>query len=116
MGRKMAIGWRVCSFFAVAQVFKYAFNYNAAQSYNPLIGAYLRKYHNSAAGDAFEIQDRKREFYQIDTSQYMNYGKEDLGDMHMHANHGPQPDGEAMDSSWLSELDNFLNCQPNHLA
>ena len=35
--------------------------------------------------------------------------------MHMHANHGPQPDGEAKDSSYLTELDAFLDGKPNHL-
>ena len=47
--RNMAIGWRIASFVAVAQVFKYGFNMIAAQNYQPLIGAYLRKYHAHAA-------------------------------------------------------------------
>jgi hypothetical protein len=32
-----------------------------------------------------------------------------------HAHHGPQPDDEAMDSSWLAELDKFLSGQENNL-
>jgi len=44
----------------------------------------------------------------------MNYSYKDLGHDH-HVNHGPQPDGEAMDSSWLSELDKFLRGEDNKL-
>ena len=45
----------------------------------------------------------------------MAYTEDDLGDVHRHANHGPQPDGEAKDASYLQELDAFLDCKPNHL-
>lgn len=62
----------------------------------------------------FDIKDRKREFYEIDTSQYMRYDFNDLGHEY-HAHHGPQPDGEAMDSSWYAELDKFLAGKENHL-
>jgi len=91
--RQMAIGWRMLSFFGMAQVFKFPLNYYAAQTYSPLIGAYLRKYSEVSANDAFEINDRKREYYQIDTSDYMNYTEASLREdgMHMHVNHGPQP-------------------------
>jgi hypothetical protein len=54
----------------------------------------------------FDISDRKREFYQIDTSQYMSYTHEDLD--HGHTNYGPQPDGEAEDASWFKAMDKFL--------
>ena len=105
--RGMAIGWKVASFFAVSYGFKSLFNaYNSA-TYGPVMGAYLRKYQHFAASDPYEIQDRKREFYQIDTSQYMSYTHDDLE--HGHANHGPQPDGEALDASWLTSLDKFLS-------
>lgn len=109
--KKMAIGWRVTSFFAVSWLVKSAFNWYNAQTYGPLMGAYLRKYTNVSCNDAFEIRDRKREYYEIDTTQYMNYTEEDLG--HGHTNHGPQPDGEAQDASWLTELNNFLNNKPH---
>ena len=33
----------------------------------------------------------------------------------MHVNHGPQPDGEALDASWNVELDKFLNNEENNL-
>ena len=45
----------------------------------------------------------------------MAYTEDDLGDVHRHANHGPQPDGEAKDASYLTELDAFLDGKPNHL-
>ena len=108
----MAIGWKVASFFAVSYGFKSIFNaYNSA-TYGPVMGAYLRKYQQFAASDPYEIQDRKREFYQIDTSQYMSYTHDDLE--HGHANHGPQPDGEALDASWLTSLDKFLSGKKDH--
>ena len=71
--KKMAIGWRVLSFMAVANALMIPANMYASQTYGPLIGAYLRKYQDVSKNDLFEITDRKREFYQIDTSQYMNY-------------------------------------------
>lgn len=109
---KMAIGWKVASFFAVSYGFKSLFNAYNAQTYGPIMGAYLRKYQQAGAADPFEIQDRKREFYQIDTSQYMSYTHEDLD--HGHTNYGPQPDGEAQDASWLTALDKFLGGKPDH--
>lgn len=44
----------------------------------------------------------------------MNYTFKDLGHDY-HANHGPQPDGEAADSSWLYQLDKFLKGEENQL-
>lgn len=34
-----------------------------AQTYNPLMTAYLRKYNDVSANDLFEITDRRREFF-----------------------------------------------------
>ena len=44
----------------------------------------------------------------------MNYTNKDLGDEY-HAHHGPQPDGDSLDSSYLVEVDKFLRGEPNHL-
>jgi len=86
-----------------------------SRNYGPLLGAYLRKYQNVSAADAWEIKDRKREFYQIDDSQYMAYTEEDMGiEVHRHANHGPQPDGEAKDATYLVALDAFLDGKKDH--
>ena len=108
----MAIGWRFCSFLGVQLAFRWAFNGYSSQTYQPLIGAYLRKYDIHAESELFNIRDRKREFYQIDTSQYMNYTHDDLE--HGHTNYGPQPDNEVRDASWLTTLDRFLNNEENH--
>ncbi len=62
----------------------------------------------------WEMRDRKREFYEIDTSQYMSYTEEEA-DEHCHINMGPHPDGENLDSSWLVELDKFLAGKEHHL-
>jgi hypothetical protein len=108
----MAIGWKCASWLAIGYGFKTLFNAWNAQTYGPVIGAYLRKYSAAGAADTFEISDRKREYYQIDTRQYMSYTHEDLP--HGHTNYGPQPDGEAEDASWLQTLDKFLSGEENH--
>ena len=113
--RSMAGGWKLLSFIGVAGASKMMLCQYYGRNYGPLIGSYLRKYSNEGAADAWEIRDRKREYYQIDDTQYMDYTEEDLQDVHRHANHGPQPDGEAKDSSYLSELNAFLDNKPNHL-
>lgn len=41
--------------------------------------------------------------------------QEAMQNIHAHSNHGPQPDGEAKDASYLRELDAFLDNKPNHL-
>ena len=110
----MAIGWKLLSLAGTALVYKNMFQYLKGQTYGPVISAYFRKFANEAKADKFAIGDRKREYFEIDTSEYMAYGYKDLGHDY-HVNHGPQPDGEAMDSSWLSEMDKFLRGEPNKL-
>ena len=112
--RKMAYGWKGLSFLLTAATVKVGISAYSSFTYGPLIGAYLRKYSGAARSDAWELRDRKREFYQIDDSQYMDYSEEQV-DVHRHSNHGPQPDGEAKDASYLTELDAFLDGKPNHL-
>lgn len=113
--RGMAPGWKLCSWVALAFLTKTGINAYYGRTYGPLMGAYLRKYQDAGAVDPWEIRDRKREYYMIDDSQYMDYSEDDLKDMHMHANHGPQPDGEALDASWLTELNAFLDGKQNNL-
>ena len=43
----------------------------------------------------------------------MNYSNKTLGDNY-HTSHGPQPEGEAMDSSYLTEVDKFLKGEDNN--
>ena len=82
--------------------------------YNPAVGAFLRKYDHAIKRDVTEITDEKKEYFYIDTSQYMNYKNQDLAD-EFHVHHGPQPEGESLDSSWLTEVDKFLNNEENDL-
>ena len=112
--RKLAIGWRVLATLGLGWAVGKAFSYRNAQYYGPALSAYFRKYSTAAKEDLFEIRDPKREYFQIDDSQYMNYTHDDLGhEAHIH--HGPQPDGEAQDATWLVEMDKFLSGQENNL-
>ena len=86
--KRMAIGWKMISLGAVAWAAKSCFNMWNAKTYGPVIGAYHRKYDSVCAPDLFEITDRKREYYEIDDSQYMSYTEEDLTD-HRHVSYGP---------------------------
>ena len=113
--RTMASGWRVLSFIGLMGATKMVTCNYYGRNYGPLVGSYFRKYSNVGTPDAWEIRDRRREFYQIDDSQYMAYTEDDLQDIHRHANHGPQPDGEAKDASYIMELNAFLDGKPNHL-
>jgi hypothetical protein len=112
---KWALGWRGMAFIGIAGFTRMCICQYYSRTYGPLIGNYLRKYQDVGAADAWEIRDRKREYYQIDDSQYMAYTEETMDDVHRHSNHGPQPDGEAKDASYLTELDAFLDGKPNHL-
>ncbi len=113
--RSLAYGWRFCACAGVAAFTKMLICQYYSRTYGPLIGSYLRKYQDVGTTDAWEIRDRKREYYLIDDSQYMDYIEDDLKHMHMHSNHGPQPDGEAKDASYLREVDAFLDGKANHL-
>ena len=85
---KMAVGWRVVSLFGAAFLYKNIFTAYNSYTYGPVVSAYFRKNLALAKADKFEITDRKREFFEIDTSQYMNYDFHDLGHDY-HAHHGP---------------------------
>ena len=112
--RSWAPGWRFLTVFGAAFFLK-SFIMQGYSSYcGPLMGAYFRKYATNAKTDAFDIKDPKKEYFYIDTSEYMNYSNGTLGDEY-HCSHGPQPEGEAMDSSYLIEVDKFLKGEPNHL-
>ena len=76
--------------------------------------ALLRKHADHAKSDIFEIADDKKKYFYIDTSEYMNYSNATLGSEY-HTNHGPQPEGEALNASWQTEVDAFLRGEPNHL-
>ena len=88
--RSMPLGWRFFSAIGIAYAYKSAMMAYSSQNYNPIVGAFLRKYSDSVKRDLFEIKDAKKEYFYIDTSQYMAYTNNDLSD-EFHAHHGPQP-------------------------
>ena len=114
--KNMAPGWRFLSFLAVglwaAEEFRY---WSSGYYYMPLLCSYFKKYDHFAKADLFDIKDEKKEWFELDTSQYMNYTFKDLDHHHHNINHGPQPDGEALDSSWFVEMDKFLRGEENKL-
>ena len=61
--RRLAYGWKFLSLIGLAQLYKLPLNYMAGQHYAPLTGAFLRKHGHLAEEKAFDIRDRKREFY-----------------------------------------------------
>ena len=88
--RTSAPGWRFFQWIGISFLYKSAFMAYSAQHYNPVMGAFIRKYQSSVKRDLFEIRDQKKEYFYIDTSQYMSYTNEDLSDEY-HVHHGPQP-------------------------
>jgi hypothetical protein len=87
--KRMAVGWRFASVFLVGYAYKKAFNFYNSYTYGPTLSAFMKKYSHQAKDEIFDIRDPKREWYNIDDSEYTNYGFEDLHDYHSH--HGPQP-------------------------
>lgn len=114
--KKMAYGWRFLSFVGIglwlAEEVRY---WSSGYYYMPLLNSYYKKYDHLAKNDIFDIKDEKREWFEIDTSQYMNYTHDDLDHHHHSINHGPQPDGDELSASWFTEYDKFLKGEPNKL-
>ena len=86
----MAVGWKFLSCAGLAFFYHHCMMAYTSQFYAPLFSAYLRKYKQHIKSDPFEIQDDKKKYFYIDTSQYMNYSNQELSDEY-HAHHGPQP-------------------------
>ncbi len=84
----MALGWRALSLFGLGLVYKTAFMEINSGMYGPVIGAYLRKYQKFIKTDLYEIKDAKKEYFYIDTSDYMSYSNKTLSDEY-HCHHGP---------------------------
>ena len=74
---KMAKGWKILSLFSLgyptSYLYKSVLMAQTGQMYGPVMGAYLRKYSDAVKRDLFEIKDAKKEYFYIDTSEYMNY-------------------------------------------
>ena len=86
----MAKGWKLLNCFGLAFLYKSVFMAQTSQMYGPVMGAYMRKYKDSVKRDLFEIKDEKKQYFYIDTSEYMKYSNKDLSDEY-HVHHGPQP-------------------------
>ena len=66
--KALAPGWRLLSVLGVAWFAKSAVMSFYAPYMAPVMGAYLRKYSDSAKVDPFDIKDPKKEYFYIDTS------------------------------------------------
>lgn len=88
--KKMALGWKGVNWLILGYVFKSILMSWSSSMYGPVMGAYMRKYQSAVKDDLFHIKDAKKEYFYIDTSEYMNYSNNDLGDEY-HTHHGPQP-------------------------
>ena len=84
----MAYGWRGLSCLGLTYLTHHFAMANSSKYYEPVIGAYLRKYDSNVTRDMFEIRDEKKAYFYIDTSEYMNYSNATLGDEY-HISHGP---------------------------
>ena len=112
--KSMALGWRFVSTVVGGLALHQGMQWYSAQQYAPILGAFFRKYSGHITNDLWEIKDEKKAYFYIDTSQYMNVTNAELSDEY-HANHGPQPEGDALNSSYLSEVDAFLRGEENNL-
>ena len=88
--KKQALGWRFASLLGLGFLTKQFLMTLTGTMYSPLMGAYFRKYQAHVKTDIFEIKDAKKEYFYIDTSEYMNYSNATLSDEY-HCHHGPQP-------------------------
>lgn len=114
--KRMLPGYRFISFLVIGKLLAMEFRYyTGGYYYMPLLCSYFKKYDHVAKSDLFEITDEKREWFELDTSQYMDYDFEDLDHHHHNVNHGPQPEGEALSASWFVELNKYLKGEPNKL-
>lgn len=114
--KRLLPGYRILAFFALGKLISYEYRYySGGYYYMPLLTSMFKKYDHLAKTDLFEITDEKREWFEIDTSQYMDYDFKDLDHHHHSINHGPQPDGDVLNASWLTEMDKLLKGEPNKL-
>ena len=112
--RSLGVGLKVLAFITVQSVWSALFaSFGTVNYQGPLISAYLTKYERFAKEDLFEIKDEKREWFEIDTSDYLNYSFEDLH--HAHAHHGPQPDDMVLNNSWLVEMEKYLKGEESNI-
>ena len=66
--KRMALGWRFASLIGIGLSVREVLNWHHSMYHMPIMGAYLRKYQEKITPDVWTMTDRKREFYEIDTS------------------------------------------------
>ena len=114
--KKMASGWKFLSFILIGTWLSEEIRYYSCGYYfMPLLNAKYKKYSSFAKSDMFDIVDEKRQWFELDTSQYMDYTFDDLDHHHHKMNHGPQPDGEVLNNSWFTEYNKYLKGEPSKL-
>mmetsp|Transcript_8325 Transcript_8325/g.7373 ORF Transcript_8325/g.7373 Transcript_8325/m.7373 type:complete len:260 (+) Transcript_8325:18-797(+) len=114
--RRMLSGWRFVSFLVMGSLLAKEFRYSTAgYYYMPLLCSFYKRFDHVAQEDIFDIKDEKREWFELDTSQYMDYTFDDLDHHHHNINHGPQPDGDVLNASWFTEWNKMLKGEPNNL-
>ena len=87
--RSMAVGWKMLNIIGLGFLYKSILMQQSSMMYGPTMKAYLRKYHEASKTDVTEIDDVKRKYFYIDTSEYMSYSNKTLDDHEYHAHHGP---------------------------
>ena len=111
--RKLGVGLKIPAFFLLTAGWGGVIQAFGTNNQNgPLICAYFKKYEHLAKENLFDIRDEKREWFDIDTSDYLKYSFDDLH--HAHAHHGPQPDDMVLNNSWLVEMDKYLRGEENN--
>lgn len=84
----MALGWRMFSLLGLGFLYKFGIMEINSGMYGPVMGAYLRKHQQHIKSDLFDIKDPKKEYFYIDTSDYMTYSNKTLSDEY-HCHNGP---------------------------
>lgn len=72
------------------------------KKYTPLMNAYFNKYQDQVKNEYFDIQDRKREWFDIDTSEPTAYSSQEVAERGYHMHHGPQPVSKSVIPGWRS--------------
>ena len=90
--RKLAVGWRFLTFLGGTLTGKICLEMASSKYRGDSLSAYLKLYYRHTRNELWKIQDEKREWFEIDTSYYMNYDYEDVKKMGKgHVNYSARP-------------------------
>lgn len=73
---------------------------SVGKKYTPLLNAYFNKYEHCVKNEFFDITDRKREWFDIDTSVPTAYSSQEVAEAGYHIHHGPQPVRSSLFLGW----------------